>query len=89
MLFLGRISFALYLTHTTVLELILWLDKQALGGVLLAHSPWLVSTPSAIVAIAVAALLYLMVEDPARHFIMRRRRASVAPPPAGAVGPLA
>jgi peptidoglycan/LPS O-acetylase OafA/YrhL len=83
MLFLGRISFALYLTHASVLALVLWLDKHLLGGIVQSGSPWLLSIPGAIAAIAVAALFYTMIENPARHYIMGRRRASTSSDLAG------
>ncbi len=71
LIFLGRISFSLYLTHVTVLSLMNSLDRHVLGGALRAASPWFLVLPSALAALIVAALVYRFVEDPARRLIVR------------------
>jgi peptidoglycan/LPS O-acetylase OafA/YrhL len=71
LIFLGRISFSLYLTHVTVLSLMNSLDRHVLGGALRTASPWLLVLPSALAALLVAALVYRLVEDPARRLIVR------------------
>jgi peptidoglycan/LPS O-acetylase OafA/YrhL len=72
--FLGRISFSLYLVHETVLSVMHALDKHLLGGTVLSLSPWCLTISSTIVAIGLSALLFSMVENPARVYIMDRRR---------------
>jgi peptidoglycan/LPS O-acetylase OafA/YrhL len=81
MQFLGRISFCLYLTHEPVFSLMHWVDKHLLGGLALSISPWCFTIPTTIVAIGVSALLYSIVEKPARRLIMDRRRIAPAMDP--------
>lgn len=69
--FLGRISFALYLLHTPVHALLSTLDKAALGG-RLAAAPWLAAASATGLALAAAAALHLRVEEPARRRILAR-----------------
>ncbi len=69
--FLGRISFALYLLHTPVHALLSTLDRTALGG-RLAAAPWLAAASATLLALAAAAALHLWVEEPARRRILAR-----------------
>jgi peptidoglycan/LPS O-acetylase OafA/YrhL len=88
MMFLGRISFSLYLTHVTVLSAMNSVDKHLLGGLLVSTSPWCLTIASAIAALVVATLSYEFIEDPARRAIMGRSKipridasaSRVAPP---------
>ena len=73
MVFLGRISYSLYLTHVTVLNATKSFDKRVLGGPLASTSPWCVSIASALAALVLAAFVYRIVEDPARRFVMSGR----------------
>lgn len=87
---LGRISFALYLTHATVAYYAHALDKHLLGGRLEAN-PAMAVVGASIVSIAVAWVVFRLIEEPARRWIVRRfesRRADAAgATPQGAVLP--
>ncbi|MCJ2035714.1 acyltransferase family protein [Methylobacterium sp. J-068] len=80
--FLGRISFALYLVHSPVYALVNSLDRAALGG-RLAALPWLGAGLAAALALALSLALHLGVEEPARRRILRRTSGEAAPLPAG------
>lgn len=75
LVFLGKISFALYLLHIPVFAILNTLDRAALHGWLGAH-PWIGVTVACVTSLAVAALVHLTVEEPARRRILRG-----APPP--------
>jgi len=82
--FLGRISFALYLLHVPAYALVSSLDRALLAG-RLAGIPWLVVTLAALLSLAAAAAVHLWVEEPARRRILRphpRRQAATAMPSA-------
>lgn len=68
-IFLGRISFALYLLHTPVHALLSTLDRTVLGN-RLAAAPWLAAGSATLLALAAAAALHLRVEEPARRRIL-------------------
>nr|WP_281409787.1 acyltransferase [Methylobacterium sp. BTF04] len=70
-LFLGKISFALYLLHTPAHALLVTLDKVALGG-RLGAAPWLAASCATALALAAAAAMHLLVEEPARRRILAR-----------------
>ena len=87
LMYLGRISFSLYLTHTTVLSVTHTLDKHLLGGALLAASPWCLTIVSTLAAIGVAALMFELVEDPARRYLMARAQRPPATRSTGQTAP--
>jgi peptidoglycan/LPS O-acetylase OafA/YrhL len=68
--FLGRISFALYLIHVPAYALVNSLDRIALGG-RLAAAPWLGAGLAAALALALSVLLHRGLEEPARRRILR------------------
>ena len=68
--FLGRISFALYLVHSPAYALVNSLDRAVLGG-RLAGLPWLGAGLAAALALALSVALHLLVEEPARRRILR------------------
>jgi peptidoglycan/LPS O-acetylase OafA/YrhL len=71
MVFLGRISFSLYLLHVPVWSAMTAFDKHVLGNRLLS-APSLFIVLTAIAALGVSILLFRFVEEPMRHFIMHR-----------------
>lgn len=73
--FLGRVSFALYLLHTPVHAALTTLDRALLGG-LVAEMPWVAAILATGVTLALSTALHLVVEEPARRLILRR----AAPP---------
>jgi peptidoglycan/LPS O-acetylase OafA/YrhL len=79
--FLGRISFALYLIHVPAYALVNSLDRIALGG-RLAAAPWLGAGLAAALALALSVLLHRGLEEPMRRRILRR---AARPPAAGPV----
>lgn len=81
--FLGRISFALYLVHSPAYALVNSLDRLALGG-RLAALPWLGAGIATALALALSVAGHLWVEEPARRRILRR-----GPAPAPRVLPAA
>jgi len=68
--FLGRISYSLYLFHMPVALTVLAVNKYWLGGVfsVLPHGAAL---GTAMLAIGVAAIVYLTIEEPGRRAIVR------------------
>lgn len=79
--FLGRISFALYLLHTPAHALLATLDRAVLGG-RLAAEPWLGAACATALALLASAAMHLMIEEPARRRILARvsgRRAQPLP----------
>lgn len=72
LVFLGRISFALYLLHLPAYAAINSLDR-ALHGAITGASPWLGVALSTALALALAALVHLFVEEPARRALLGGR----------------
>ncbi|GBU16197.1 MULTISPECIES: acyltransferase [Methylobacterium] len=82
LVFLGKVSFALYLLHIPVYAALNTIDRAVLHGALLAH-PWLGATVASLAALAAATLAHLLVEEPARRLILRGfRRGAPAVLPA-------
>jgi peptidoglycan/LPS O-acetylase OafA/YrhL len=82
LVFLGRISFSLYLFHIPVALTVLAVNKYWLRGAL-SESPLLAALGATLLAIGVAAIVYATVEEPGRRFIVRywrnyRARAAVS-----------
>jgi peptidoglycan/LPS O-acetylase OafA/YrhL len=69
--FLGRISFSLYLFHLPVFSAVLSLENRFLGRMLVTHHPTLLIVLTAALAIIVAAMAYVCVEEPMRRRIFR------------------
>jgi peptidoglycan/LPS O-acetylase OafA/YrhL len=70
LVFLGRISFALYLLHIPVLLLFDSLNRTMLNGWLNHHSTAALALTLS-VSLAVAALVHVTVEEPARRWLLR------------------
>jgi len=70
LVFLGRISFSLYLFHIPVALTVLALNKYWLVGLLSAF-PLLAAFGTTLLAIGVAAIVYAAIEEPGRRFIVR------------------
>jgi peptidoglycan/LPS O-acetylase OafA/YrhL len=70
--FLGRISFALYLFHLPVFNVILALDKRIVDHSLVSQYPTSAIFLTASLAIVTAACVYISVEKPSRQLIARR-----------------
>jgi peptidoglycan/LPS O-acetylase OafA/YrhL len=70
LVFLGRISFALYLLHIPTALTVLAVNKYWLGGAL-SSVPLLAALGTSLLAIAAAAAAYGMIEEPGRRFIVR------------------
>ncbi|MCJ2079778.1 acyltransferase family protein [Methylobacterium sp. J-090] len=70
--FLGRISFALYLLHAPAYGLVASLDRVLLSG-RLAGVPWLGVTVATLLSLALASAVHLWIEEPARRRILRPR----------------
>lgn len=79
LVFLGKISFALYLLHIPVFAILNTADKVVLHGWLAAH-PWAGITAASVVSLAAATVVHLLVEEPARRRILRGARPSPAHP---------
>ncbi|WP_204274253.1 hypothetical protein, partial [Stenotrophomonas maltophilia] len=62
LVFLGKVSFALYLLHIPVYAALNTIDRAVLHGALLAH-PWLGATVASLAALAAATLAHLLVEE--------------------------
>ncbi|GLS42260.1 acyltransferase family protein [Methylobacterium brachythecii] len=69
LVFLGRISFALYLLHLPAYAAINSLDR-ALHGAITGPSPWLGVALATALSLALAALVHLYVEEPARRALL-------------------
>ncbi len=81
LVFLGKASFALYLFHVPVDYYARTIDKHFLHGALTAH-PVVFFAVSTAVALGVACLVHVAVEEPARRWIMNRHdRRSTEPVP--------
>ena len=70
--FLGRISFALYLLHVPAYAFMSSLDRTVLAG-RLAGTPWLTVALATLLSFAAASAVHLWVEEPARRRILRPR----------------
>ena len=70
LIFLGKISFALYLLHIPVYAMVNTLDRAVLKGALVDH-PWLGIGLTSLAALAASAAAHLLVEEPARKLILR------------------
>ncbi len=70
--FLGRISFALYLLHVPAYAFVSSLDRAVLAG-RLAGTPWLTVLLATLLSLAAASAVHLAVEEPARRRILRPR----------------
>lgn len=69
-LFLGRISYAFYLFHIPVYAMLATLDRAVLHGLLMQH-PWPAALATTAIALIVAAIVHLLVEEPARRALLR------------------
>ena len=70
--FLGRISFALYLLHVPIYVFVSGLHRALLAG-RLDGIPWLTAALAAFLSLAAASAVHLWVEEPARRRILRPR----------------
>jgi peptidoglycan/LPS O-acetylase OafA/YrhL len=78
LVWLGKVSFALYLVHSPVDSYLRTIDRMALGA-RLAEMPLMFFSIATVSALISAALLFRYVEEPARRAILasvRRRQAS-------------
>jgi peptidoglycan/LPS O-acetylase OafA/YrhL len=81
LVFLGRISFALYLLHVPVFSLFDTLNRTILGGWLADH-PGTGLVLNVVACLGVAALAHVAVEEPARRWLLRGARPPETPVPA-------
>jgi peptidoglycan/LPS O-acetylase OafA/YrhL len=72
--FLGRISFSLYLLHLPIFSAVLAFDNRALGRMLVTQHPTLLIVLTAALAIACSAVVFVWVEEPMRRKIFSRFR---------------
>lgn len=70
LIFLGRISFALYLLHVPVLNVAKALDKRVLHGMLAQH-PEAAMVGCFAAALVASAIVFLLVEEPMRRPVQR------------------
>ncbi|GEP00314.1 acyltransferase family protein [Methylobacterium haplocladii] len=70
LVFLGRISFALYLLHMPAYAVVNTVDR-ALHGAISGVSPWLAAGAATLLALVAASLVHLLVEEPARRLLLR------------------
>ncbi|MCJ2024819.1 acyltransferase family protein [Methylobacterium sp. J-067] len=73
LVFLGKISFALYLLHIPVFAMLNTADKVVLHGWLAGH-PWFGIGLASLTSLVAATLAHLLVEEPARRRILRGAR---------------
>ncbi|MCJ2015742.1 acyltransferase family protein [Methylobacterium sp. J-076] len=86
LVFLGKISFALYLLHIPVFAMLNTADRVVLHGWLGAH-PWTGIGVTGFASLVAATLAHLLVEEPARQRILRRPdRPASRPAPAARAG---
>jgi len=78
LVFLGKISFAIYLLHIPVYAALNTLDRLALHGWLGTH-PWVGVTVACLASLVAAAVVHLAVEEPARRRILRSARQPTIP----------
>jgi peptidoglycan/LPS O-acetylase OafA/YrhL len=69
-IFLGQISFNLYLLHIPVLYAVMSFDRRVLGA-MLANMPWVGVLAAAAISFAAAAAAFRYVEEPCRRAIRR------------------
>jgi peptidoglycan/LPS O-acetylase OafA/YrhL len=69
--FLGRISFSLYLLHIPIFSSVLAFDKRALGQMLVPQHPTLLIVLTAALSIGCSAVVFAWVEEPMRRKIFR------------------
>lgn len=79
LVFLGKISFALYLLHIPVFALLNTADKVVLHG-WLSGRPWAGIGLACLGSLVVATLVHLLVEEPARRRILRGARPALERP---------
>ena len=70
--FLGRISFALYLLHVPIYVFVSGLHRALLAG-RLDGIPWLTAALAAFLSLAAASAVHLAIEEPARRRLLRPR----------------
>jgi peptidoglycan/LPS O-acetylase OafA/YrhL len=70
LVFLGRISYSLYLFHIPVALTVLAVNKYGLGGLLSAF-PLSAALGTTLLAIGVAAIVHVAIEEPGRRVIVR------------------
>ena len=75
MLALGQLSFAVYLLHMPVLNIMLSLDKRIFVG-LLTRDLWVMTALAIIMAFAVSATFSALVERPMRRYLLRAQTAA-------------
>lgn len=68
--FLGRISYALYLLHMPAYAVVNSLDRT-LHGAISGVSPWFAAGAATALSLAAASLVHLLLEEPARRFLLR------------------
>ncbi|WP_187272642.1 acyltransferase [Methylobacterium sp. WL9] len=78
LVFLGRISFALYLLHMPAYAVVNTLDRT-LHGAISGVSPWLAAGAATALSLAAASLVHLAVEEPARRVLLRRGLQAMLP----------
>jgi peptidoglycan/LPS O-acetylase OafA/YrhL len=71
LVFLGRISFSLYLLHMATARGVLAVNKYVLDGAI-SSFPWLVALGTTLLAISISALTYKLIEEPGRRYIVQR-----------------
>ena len=69
--FLGRISYSLYLLHVPILWTVLLLDRRGFGGAL-TEAPLLRAAIACGLAIVAAAITFIWVEEPGRRYVAKR-----------------
>ncbi|TCZ52253.1 acyltransferase [Roseicella aquatilis] len=77
LIFLGRISYSLYLLHDPAFMLQRVADKHLLGGMLL-PMPWLAAAVTTLLALGMAVACFFLVEEPGRRAIVTRWSAPAA-----------
>ncbi len=73
LVFLGKVSFALYLLHIPVFAMLNTANNTVLHGSLSGH-PWLGIGLASVASLVAAILVHLLVEEPARRRILRGAR---------------
>lgn len=79
LVFLGKISFALYLLHIPVFAMLNTADKVVLKSAFAAH-PWIGIGVASLASLVAATLVHLLVEEPARRRILRGTRPALERP---------
>jgi peptidoglycan/LPS O-acetylase OafA/YrhL len=73
MTFLGRISFAVYMLHVPVWQMVPRLDRYLLGN-RLADMPWAQIAIATMATLMLSAAVYRLVEEPGRRYLTRALR---------------